>query len=104
MSTEYKIDKTMASYARDFRIPGTLIPGKVNKRYFQLLVNISCIRNDSMREALACVMISGMKRKDACELHGVSQSHFSIKYRDLQVISQTIVRMYQYIPNESEKL
>lgn len=94
----------MVSHENDFRIPGTLIPGKVNKMYFHLLVNIYSIRNDNMREALASVMVSGMKRKCACELYGVSQSHFSIKYRDMQRISQAIVRMYQYIPNESDGL
>ncbi|EOD3174568.1 hypothetical protein JTY81_10370 [Citrobacter freundii] len=80
------------------RIPGDLIPGEVNLKYFQLLTYIYKIRNENLRQALACVLVSGMKRKEACELHGISQSQFSIKYRDLQTISQTIVRMHQYIP------
>ncbi|EOZ0829463.1 PapB/FocB family fimbrial expression transcriptional regulator [Citrobacter freundii] len=62
-------------------VPGYIIDGKMDIRYFRLLSTVCTIRNVQRHQALANVMADGLTRREACECFGVSQSHFSIKYR-----------------------
>lgn len=57
-------------------------------------------RKKNMQDALEEVLVRGLTRREACERHGVSQSHFSVKYRRLQMVNQTVVRMYPYIVSD----
>lgn len=85
------------------QIPGVLEPGQVNICHFRLLVTVSMIRKKNMEQALEDVLVRGYTRREACERNGVSQSHFSVKFRLLQMVSQTVVRMYPYIAEEVRK-
>lgn len=86
--------------SNNLRIPGTLEPGKVDIRHFRMLSVISMVRNNNMQQALEDVLVRGYTRREACERNSVSQSHFSVKFRHLQMISQTVVRMYPFIEEE----
>ncbi|EEP4893657.1 transcriptional regulator [Salmonella enterica] len=81
-------------------VPGYITDGKMDIRYFRLLSTICTVRNDQMHQALASVMVGGLTRREACERFGVSQSHFSIKYRQMQLVSQTVARMHAFILSE----
>lgn len=81
-------------------IPGTLVPGRVDVRHFRLLAAVSMINRKNMLAALEEVLVGGQTRRDACERHGVSQSQFSVKYRQLQMVSQTVVRIYPWIEGD----
>lgn len=83
-----------------FYIPGTLIPGRVDIRHFRLLAAVSMITRKNMLAALEDVLVRGLTRRVACEQHGVSQSQFSVKYRQLQMVSQTVVRIYPWIEDD----
>ncbi|EIA4658386.1 transcriptional regulator [Salmonella enterica] len=78
-------------------VPGHLIDGRVDIRYFRLLSTICTVRNDRMHQALAGVMVDGLTRREVCERFGVSQSQFSIKYRQMQLVSHTVARMLPFI-------
>ncbi|MFS6817767.1 PapB/FocB family fimbrial expression transcriptional regulator [Citrobacter meridianamericanus] len=81
----------------DGDIPGSLVPGQVDIRHFRLLMTLGRIKKQNMQGALEDVLVRGASRGEACERHGVSQSQFSVKYRQLQVLSQTVVRIYPFI-------
>lgn len=78
-------------------VPGNLIDGQVDIRYFRLLSTICTVRNEQMQQALASVMVDGLTRREACERFGVSQSQFSVKYRQMQLVSQTVARMLPFL-------
>ncbi|EKJ6041754.1 transcriptional regulator [Salmonella enterica] len=78
-------------------VPGNMIDGQVDIQYFRLLSTICTVRNERMHRALAGVLVDGMTRREACEMFGVSQSQFSIKYRHMQVVSQTVAKMFPFI-------
>ncbi|EGB2808525.1 transcriptional regulator [Salmonella enterica] len=78
-------------------IPGSLVPGQVDIRHFRLLMTLGRIKKQSMQGALEDVMVRGASRGEACKRHGVSQSQFSVKYRQLQVLNQTAMRMCPFI-------
>lgn len=84
-------------------IPGTLVPGRTDISHFRLLASVSMIRKKNILNALEDVLIRGVSRREACERHGVSQSHFSVKFKLLQMVSQNVVRMYPYIAAETLK-
>lgn len=64
-----------------------LVPGRVNLEYFRLLIAIRRIRNKRMINALERVLVSGLSRKEACYINGVSQGGLSIMIRELQFLS-----------------
>ncbi|MBC6504655.1 transcriptional regulator [Citrobacter freundii] len=78
-------------------VPGNMTDGQVDIRYFNLLSTICNVRNTRMHSALASVLVDGMTRREACVRFGVSQSHFSIKYRHMQMVSHTVARMVPFI-------
>lgn len=78
-------------------IPGLLVPGQVDIRHFRLLMTLGRIKKKNIQDALEDVLVRGEVRREACERHGVSQSQLSVKIRQLQVLSQTAVRMYPFI-------
>ncbi|MBC6504703.1 transcriptional regulator [Citrobacter freundii] len=81
-------------------IPGTLVPGRVDVRHFRLLAAVSMISRKNTQAALEDVLVRGLTRREACERHGVSLSHFSVKYRQLQMISQMVVRIYPWVEDD----
>ncbi|MBC3378679.1 hypothetical protein H8I69_06045 [Serratia fonticola] len=62
--------------------------------YFGLLMSVTSQRSAPQVRALEGVLVRGMSRKDACTQYGVSASNLSEKLSRLQVVSQTIARMY----------
>ncbi|HCW0180999.1 MULTISPECIES: PapB/FocB family fimbrial expression transcriptional regulator [Citrobacter] len=92
--------KYSASRSGRHFIPGTLEPGRVNICHFRLLIAMGITGKKNMQDALEEVLVRGLTRREACERHGVSQSHFSVKYRRLQMVNQTVVRMYPYIVSD----
>ncbi|EDN6746593.1 transcriptional regulator [Salmonella enterica] len=82
-------------------IPGVLIPGKIDICHFRLLMTVSMIKKKNLQKALEDVLVRGHKRREVCERYGVSQSYFSVKYNQLQLISQTAVRIYSLIENKN---
>lgn len=83
-----------------FYMPGELIPGQVDIRHFRLLMSISSVSNEKMYKALEDILVRGKKRKEACECHGVTQGYLSVKYRHVQMISQTVHRIFSIINTE----
>ncbi|MFS6817163.1 PapB/FocB family fimbrial expression transcriptional regulator [Citrobacter meridianamericanus] len=75
-------------------IPGELKPGKVDPTYFRLLMGVTSQRSVPLLRALEDVLVRGVPRKDVCALYGVNAGNLSTKLSRLQVISQTIARMY----------
>ncbi|EBS7360717.1 transcriptional regulator [Salmonella enterica] len=78
-------------------VPGNMTDGQVDIRYFRLLSTIFSVHNKQMHLALAGVLVEGLTRREACERFGVSQSQFSVKYRQMQLVSQTVARMLPFI-------
>lgn len=85
-----------------YSVPGMLYPGHVDIHHFRLLLTLCKIRNLSMALALEDTLVGGISRREACERNGVSQSHLSVKCRQLQDINQTVLRIYPYIRDEIE--
>ena len=83
---------------------GTLISGHVNAEHFHMLMSIFNIHNEKMILAMADFLIFGKTRRESCEVHGVSQSYFSIKLSQLQHMNKTIVSMLPYYSQIFEKI
>ncbi|MEG0869914.1 MAG: PapB/FocB family fimbrial expression transcriptional regulator [Hafnia sp.] len=75
---------------------GQLVAGSVDKNHFNLLVDIVGVKNENMVSALREVLVCGKQRKLACEENKVTQSHLSIKIRQLQRMSGLISTAYVY--------
>ncbi|MBJ9325205.1 PapB/FocB family fimbrial expression transcriptional regulator [Citrobacter braakii] len=80
-----------------FFIPGEMVPGRVNIKYLRLLLLICNVNNPRVCKAMEDVLVYGKSRKQACLDNGITQGYFSMKYQKLQFISQTIMKMYEYI-------
>ncbi|HII3146302.1 MAG: PapB/FocB family fimbrial expression transcriptional regulator [Hafnia sp.] len=78
-------------------VPGVLLPGEVDIRYFRLLVTVCVLHSPCIQRALEDVLVHGKTRQEACGDNGVSQSYFSVKYRHMQLVSQTVFRMCDFI-------
>ncbi|ENU6224482.1 adhesin biosynthesis transcription regulatory family protein [Salmonella enterica subsp. arizonae] len=76
---------------------GELIPGSVDIRHFRLLMTISSVNNEKMYKALEEVLVYGKSRKEACENNAVTQSYFSVKYRNTQMVSHAVYRIMQFM-------
>ncbi|MBJ8362579.1 transcriptional regulator [Citrobacter cronae] len=101
MCTQQSRQSEHRSFLREGgEIPGTLKPGDIDICHFRLLVAISMIKRKNMQYALEDVLVRGRTRREACEKHNVSQSHFSVKYRQLQMVSHTVVRIYPFIKDD----
>lgn len=75
-------------------IPGELKPGKVDPTYFRLLMSVTSQRSAPLLQALEDVLVKGVPRKVVCAQYGVNAGNLSTKITRLQVVSQTIARMY----------
>uniref|UniRef100_UPI00300E1FD3 PapB/FocB family fimbrial expression transcriptional regulator n=1 Tax=Citrobacter arsenatis TaxID=2546350 RepID=UPI00300E1FD3 len=78
-------------------IPGVLLPGEVDIHYFRLLVTVCVLHSPCLQQALEDVLVHGKTRQEACRDNGISQSYFSVKYRHIQMVSQTVFRMCDLI-------
>ncbi|POT58541.1 transcriptional regulator [Citrobacter amalonaticus] len=85
------------AHARVRNIPGVLEPGQVDICHFRLLMTLGRISKKNIQDALEDVLVRGVTQREACELHGISQSQFSVKFRQLQILNQTAARMYPFI-------
>jgi hypothetical protein len=74
-----------------------LMPGHVKLQHFRLLLQICRVSNPAMQKALEDVLVHGVTRKAACMYWKVAQSHFSVKYRHIQLINQTVISMLPYM-------
>ena len=86
----------------NMHLAGTLVPGAVSHELFSLLSDISSIHSERILMALRIFLVEGKTRQEACELSGISQSCFSTKLRQLQVLSCTVARMYSWYVSETE--
>lgn len=91
----------MKIYFRPYRdsvlswaIPGELKPGQVDPVYFGLLMSVIPQRSVPLVQALEAILVRGLSRKEASALYGVGAPSLSVKLSRLQVVSQTIARMY----------
>ncbi|HCP5802217.1 TPA: adhesin biosynthesis transcription regulatory family protein [Escherichia coli] len=67
-----------------------LRPGKVDKKQFVLLIDISSIRSYKVINALEDYFVNGKNRKEICDNHKINQGYLSLKIRELQDISLRI--------------
>ncbi|MDX6840842.1 transcriptional regulator [Hafnia paralvei] len=74
-----------------------LVPGQVDIRLFRLLSSICVMHSSNIRQSLEDVLVHGKTRREACEANGVTQSYFSVKYRHVQMVSHTVVRIYELL-------
>ncbi|EOC4156620.1 TPA: PapB/FocB family fimbrial expression transcriptional regulator [Enterobacter hormaechei] len=82
------------------KISGSLVPGNVSEHHLRLLMMIRPIKNPAMRNALKDVLIRGVTRKQACEYYNIAQSHFSVKFREMQFINQIIAGVIPHLSDE----
>ncbi|EPG9766645.1 PapB/FocB family fimbrial expression transcriptional regulator, partial [Escherichia coli] len=54
-----------------------LVPGKVDARHFQLLLEGTSIRGENVIKALRDHLVEGLTASAAWEKHGVNKSQFS---------------------------
>ncbi|ECG8656202.1 hypothetical protein CSM67_004256 [Salmonella enterica subsp. diarizonae] len=77
--------------------PYRLIPGKVDKNQFMLIVSISSIRSHKVISALEEYFVYGGNRKEVCDNHQVNQGYLSLKIRRIQEVSLKIHHVSNYI-------
>lgn len=70
-----------------------LVPGEVDIRFFRLLITVCVLHSRPVQKALEDFLVYGLSRQEACEKNNVSQSNFSVKYRHMQVMSETVARI-----------
>lgn len=96
----------MRDIEMDFMYPraaGYLTQGKVHLEHFRLLCNVSNIYSERILLALELFLVKGHERRVACEQAGISQSCFSVKLRQIQDISRTVIQMYPWYCNVAGK-
>ena len=74
-----------------------LMPGQVDIRLFRLLSTVCVMHSPSIRQSLEDVLVYGKSRREACEANGVTQSYFSVKYRQMLTVSHNIMRIFELI-------
>lgn len=85
--------KVECSYRKNL---GFLLPGQVHIEHFRLLVDISHINSERILLALELFLVKGLTRQQACNIAGISQSCLSVKLRQMQDISRTVMQMYPW--------
>lgn len=81
--------------------PGYLHPRKIKAEHFGLLVDISSIYSERILLALELYLVRGQSRQQACAAAGISQGQLSVKLRQLQDISATVIRLFQFYPEHT---
>ncbi|EAA8634478.1 transcriptional regulator [Salmonella enterica subsp. enterica] len=82
---------------------GFLFPGEVDIEHFRLLVDISHINSERILLALELFLVKGMTRQQACNIAGISQSCLSVKLRQMQEISRTVMKLYPWYDEPETK-
>ncbi|EHC4362127.1 hypothetical protein JTG84_004665, partial [Escherichia coli] len=77
--------------------PYRLIPGKVDKNQFMLLIDVSLIRSHKVINALEDYYVNGKNRKEICVKHKINQGYLSLKIRKLQEVSFKVYNISYYI-------
>jgi len=91
------LDKSYTNkYNSELNGYGLLTQGEVNDIHFGLLMSVFRVSNARMMLALKDFLVYGKSRKMACSENNVSQSYFSIKLKQLQILSQTMARACIY--------
>ncbi|EGB0328387.1 TPA: PapB/FocB family fimbrial expression transcriptional regulator [Salmonella enterica subsp. enterica serovar Poona] len=82
---------------------GFLLPGKVHKEHFLLLAEISRINSERILLALELFLVKGLTRQQACNISGISQSCLSVKLRQMQDISRTVMMLCPWYDDMNKK-
>ncbi|EBD6270327.1 transcriptional regulator [Salmonella enterica] len=85
--------KVECSYRKNL---GFLLPGQVHIEHFRLLADISHINSERILLALELFLVKGLTRQQACNMAGISQSCLSVKVRQMQDISRTVMQLYPW--------
>ncbi|MEC4242084.1 PapB/FocB family fimbrial expression transcriptional regulator [Pseudomonas sp. DSV-1] len=76
-------------------IPG-LVPGRVDKEHFDLLVRFARIRSESMITALQSHFVEGMPQRDVIDHYQVNQSQLSRKVGEIREVSEQVRAAAKY--------
>lgn len=76
-----------------YRLP----PGKVDKKQFRLLIDLSSIRSLKVINALEDYFVNGSNRKEICDKHKINHGYLSLKIRKLQDVSLKLYNIAHYI-------
>lgn len=77
-----------------------LTSGKVDEMHFRLLIEVTSINSEKVIHALRAFLVNGESRKSACEEFGVNPGYFSLKLRQLQQTSQSVVALIPYYSSQ----
>ncbi|MEG2565991.1 MAG: PapB/FocB family fimbrial expression transcriptional regulator [Acinetobacter sp.] len=80
----------------------SLSNGSLSEEHFNILIKIARISSRNNIAALKDYLVSGKKRKDACNANNTSLSYFSVKLRQLQSISDDIITLYPFYAEYSQ--
>ncbi|EGC4270888.1 hypothetical protein JNC30_004671 [Salmonella enterica] len=73
-----------------------LFPGQVCNEQFYLLITISPVRSSKVINALQEYFVNGTTRNVICEKYQVNPGYLSIKIREIQSLSKSILDVYPY--------
>lgn len=80
---------------------GYLHPEKIKAEHFGLLVGISSIYSERILLALELYLVRGQSYQQTCAAAEISQRQLSVKLRQLQDVSATVIRPFQFYPEYS---
>lgn len=75
---------------------GWLISGGVTEEQFWLLLGVSSMHSNKVKNALFAYLVDGATRKEACATYGVNSGHFSIGLARLQYISHAAAKLAKF--------
>lgn len=73
-----------------------LSAGNVDEAHFRLLIGLTSINSEKVILALRAFLVHGRTRREVCDEFGVNQGYFSLKLRQMQHTSQSIVALLPY--------
>ena len=77
-------------------MPLSIIPGRVDKQHFILLLSLTSINSERIKAALEDYFVHGASRKTVCERFGVNRSYFNLKVMVIEGVSRTVISLYPF--------
>lgn len=77
-----------------------LIPGKVDKEHFDLLVRFARIRSETIVAALQSYFVEGLTQREAIDRYQVNQSQLSQKVTEIREVSEQVRLAAKYYTSE----
>ncbi|EBS5579410.1 hypothetical protein DPU24_26140 [Salmonella enterica subsp. enterica serovar Oranienburg] len=83
---------------RDFSYSSVnpLSPGLVSEEHFRLLIDLSSVRSERMKNALKAYFVDGKVRKEICKQFKLSAGYLSVKIREIQCLCCRVIDLYPY--------